>query len=303
MNSLKEAMSRESKRPVIEPSALESVHRRARRRELRRRVSAGLVAAAVAALSALLVVAVWPVTEDEARRRASATAAPWEGLWPDSSADGAAEGQRAVQAGRQTWRSDGIDTVLRFGTQYLGWTKVISLHEGIEGLKGFEEVAVLEDPEFPGPATVGITPCSLEERVDKACDGALVTVERLLTGPAVWEVTGYELVTLDKVAYLSREAASDVLREFLQRRIDGSGAEEYLSSAAEAAFGPAGQLDLYSSYASYAISSLERSTPSSFTAIAGLAFEDGTVRPETLFIRVKDGRALVIWGYRGDDGP
>jgi hypothetical protein len=229
-NELKELLRERAEEARIEPAIPGVVLRRARRRR------AGTVA-----LTGLLVVAVAGGTligVRAARDREGITGPAgrggWQGIWPQDTHEEAFEVQEVVNArvaeegldctgdvrisclqDDVLWQLDAREVIARYAVEVRGWQEA-SISADIEEL-----------PDEPGPIQRLVNECPPETSCDPQ-HSALVTVERLLRTDrfGLWFVTAWEqpAPTAAVVAFVS---------DYLQARVAASGAEAFLSTAAE----------------------------------------------------------------------
>jgi hypothetical protein len=307
MHDLREAMRREASTIAPHPDALDTVVRAADTARRRTRARVRTLALAIGGL-AMVATAVGLGGLVGDRKVTPNDSSEWAGLWPDASRADAVDAQAELAAGDPSmqWRKDGAEVVERFGLESLGWDKVVALHEGFETRGGFVEMSVFSEPDFTGPATVGITPCLLEERSGRSCEAALVTLTRFSVAPDIWEVTDVQRIELPQVPSLGRDEALQVAREFLERRVVGSGAEDLLSSSALEAFdpGPNQELDLYAGYVSFDVEFAYRTHPGLVQLFAHLIDSSGKKSTEQLAVGFsRAGDVLVVGATGGDEGP
>lgn len=160
----------------------------------------------------------------------------WRGLWPQDSRE---EGQRARAAAGAgdppySWQlgEDGGDVVLRYVRGDLGWARPqpldIQVPEDAEGwLRRWRVLRCAPRATNPDYPEVECAPPA-----DRTYPAVHVTVERLLRRDeeGLWIVTGVEPDVVHQPEPASPRVVRRVVVAFLERRIRGAGAEEYLSA-------------------------------------------------------------------------
>lgn len=313
VTSIRNLLDEESRSANPHPDALEKVRAAADRRRRNQRLRIIIVALGIAAVpfAGLLGVLSQGQGAPSQDTTTQVTTIAWDGVWPHATEEEAQRDEQAIAGGdiSLAWQLDALSTVKRFGREYLGWSSSFLLHPALEPeIGGFQEPAVVADPSFSGPVTLGITECDPSERVN-VCAGAVVTLERLITRDdrGVWDVVAFTEVSLPTLPVASQEEATEALEEFLDRRIVGNGAEAMLSELGLEAFSRPGGLQLYGDYRSYEVVSVEPLSPREYAFIVHVETSDGRQMIETLFVvaRERDGerQLLVDGGYPEDQGP
>ena len=305
----------------IDPRMPRPVLRRARRRRMATVLVAGVVAAGVAlggmaGLRAVLV-AEPPVRPADPQ---------WRGIWPQATRAEAESAQACADRGDPecTWQLDANLVVDRYATEQLNWRDVlfITYHaEGLEDIEGGDRELPPRLLADPGPLFVTIADCSGRGR----CDSATLVLERLLRTDGIWSIASVRLGTLPPppteeptlsplpIPPPEEFEIRDFAQAFLDARLAGSGAEEFLSGVAADQYSThEGGLYLYGekhdpglgwNYGGGGIVSVEAVDANSYEVVVGLRLErDGDHRTlhETLFVGPDDSRLMVRGAMRND---
>jgi hypothetical protein len=252
------------------PDALERVLTRRDRRRRNQRVAAGVLGIAVFALAAIGLVRLLgsegtPASDPTPAPPTSGT------MWPQSSLAEAEEAQRLADTGdpRYTWQVLGpvsfddprqTEFITRFLQAELGWEEFDlsgfpGLYAGVPDDRPWEFLAVRcapgqTNPLYPNdPEGRGCAPTIDEYRYETVYVNAEEPV-RPDDPSAIWVVTRWKMLQPSDVAPNYRDDSGPVVRRqvqqvvppsdaeatalveaFLQARVDGEGAEEYLSPA------------------------------------------------------------------------
>lgn len=198
----------------------------------------------------------------------------WRGLWPQESMNRAERAQAAADRGDDTyaWQlgRDGAEVVLRYAREKLDWTKPYSLGALVreETLRRFHVIQCGPGPN-PDYPEIGCAPGP-----DRTYPAAYITVERLLRQGegGLWFVTRIEPTAVHQPEPASEEEVRKFVSAFLAQRVQGSGAEEFLSREGIGQFG--GELKL---------SPLYGSTPALHYELYEIASIDGPLWPESDF--------------------
>jgi hypothetical protein len=177
----------------------------------------------------------------------------WRGLWPQDSREEGQRAQAAADAGdpRYSWQlgADGEDVVLRYVRGELGWAQPqpldIQVPEDAEGwLRRWRVIRCAPRAANPDYPEVECAPPA-----DRTYPAVYLTVERLLRHDdgGLWIVTGVEPNVLHQPEPASRREVRTAVAAFLERRLLGAGAEQYLSPEGQMEFGTDfGESPLYS---------------------------------------------------------
>lgn len=227
-SDLKELLRDRAEEAEIDPAISPALLRRARSRRRRTVALAGLVIVAVAAGS---IVGARAILDFEPPRELAA-GPEWGGLWPQASRERATDAQEEVDRllendacviteiescnHSRAWQLDGVEVATRYASDVLRWDRPF-IQEGFD-ISGADD---------PGPVLLHMGTC--KAFATDACGyEARITVERLIRPDrgGLWFVTGIALSA-------SVERAEEMVRAFLQARLDRSGADRYLSSVAK----------------------------------------------------------------------
>jgi hypothetical protein len=227
-SELKELLRDRADEAGTDPTIAPALLRRARSRRRRTVALGGLLTVAVAAGS---IVGVRTILDFEPPREVAA-GPEWLGLWPQATREKAEDAQdevdRLLENGAcvsteiescnhaLAWQLDGVEVVTRYTLDVLNWDQLF-IEEGFE-------VSGADDP---GPVLLHTGTC--KTFATDACGyEARITVERLIRPGrgGLWFVTGVALSA-------SEERAEALVRDFLQARVNGSGADAFLSPVAK----------------------------------------------------------------------
>jgi hypothetical protein len=227
-SELRELLRDRAEEPQIDQTLPVDLVRRARGRRRRTVALAGLLTAALAAGS---IVGVQAILDFEPPREVAA-GPQWRGLWPQATRDKAVDAQDEMDRLLENsacvsteiencnhalaWQLDGIEVVTRYAVDVLGWDRPF-----------IEEDFDVSGADDPGPVLLHMGTCR-SFATDACGDEARITVERLVRPDrgGLWFVTGVALSA-------SVERAEAIVRDFLEARVNGSGAEAFLSPVAK----------------------------------------------------------------------
>lgn len=182
------------------------------------------------------------LTKDPADDRNPAWQPAWRGIWPQDSRE---EGERAQAAadgggGHYAWQlgPDGEEVVLRYVREQLGWVKPrpldIEVPEDATGwLRQWRVIRCA-----PGAQNADYPQVDCAPPDGRTYPAVYITVERLLRrdDSGLWIVTAVEPTAVDQPEPASLEEVKGFVNAFLERRLTGSGVEEFLSTEAETEF-------------------------------------------------------------------
>lgn len=229
-SELKQLLRERAEDAPTDPAITPQLVRRARSRRRRTAALAGLIAVAVVTAS---IVGVQAILDIEPPRKPAA-GPEWRGLWPQSTRGKAEQAQAAADARIAErfdctddprisclqddilWQLNGVEVVSRYAIEVLGWDRPF-----------IEEAFGVSGADDPGPVLIHAGTCKTFET--EACSyEARVSVERLIRSgrDGLWFVTG---VTLSA----SLQQGEALVRDFLQARVNGSGADAFLSPVAK----------------------------------------------------------------------
>lgn len=263
-------VEREMQRLELQPFTLEGFHRRRDRKQQNRRIRAGVVALVVTVIGTGALLRSFPsgpVPADDPRPHPATSG----GMWPQSNFDEVREAQEFADAGdpRYTWQvisSDAHKTefITRFLQEELGWeefdvSESPGLYAGVPQDGLWEMLAVRCAPGetntlYPDdPEGRGCAPTIDEHRYETVMINAEPPV-RVDDPSAIWVVTHWTMLRpadvqvtgthyrdvngavfrrqVRQVVPPSDAEATALVQAFVQARVDGDGAEEYLSPAA-----------------------------------------------------------------------
>jgi hypothetical protein len=310
MAKVREVLARESSGIRIDDTgpALGRVLRRAARRAAFRKLATICLALLVAVAGFAWIVALVP--GDEARQPATEQATPgddgtWPGIWPHVTKHEAELEQRSLEEGDESleWLADGGLVAGRFAETQLGWSDASFILRPLEEHipVTFDDPARLTDPGEAGPHRIGMSECPITQR-DRECRAAVITVQRLVNVGewGVWDVIDYETFTLPPLPTATPAEVHNFLERFLNRRLEGHGAEQLLTADGRQAFDPSsGGLALYGDYSDYEILRILPEAPNHFSAVVTMSTRSGTASKEILYVslRAQDGsEALFVSG-------
>jgi hypothetical protein len=266
-------MERETRRFIQREGAFERLQRRRDRKRRNQRIRAGVLSLAIAIGVGWLGVNAIRSTPSPADRPTPSPEPTTSGrMWPQSSLEEMLEAQELADADdpRYAWQidpdlaamtnGDDAQIVIRFLREELGWEEFRSSvggHGGEYGEGTFESVFIRcapgrTNPLYPNdPAGRGCAPTIDQFRYETV----KIKVAQLgVQGPSgIWVVARWEMLPpseepmtygeesftqrqIEQVAPPSDAEATAFLEAFLQARVDGEGAEEYLSSPADGEF-------------------------------------------------------------------
>jgi hypothetical protein len=227
-SELRELLRDRAEQAGIDPAIPREVIRRAGSRRRRTVALAGLLTVAVAAGS---IVGVRAILDFEPPREVAA-GPEWRGLWPQGTREKAVDAQEEVDRLLENgacvsteiescnhalaWQLDGVEAATRYALDVLRWDRPF-IEEGFD-------VSGADDP---GPVLLHMGTCKTFA-TDTCSYEARITVERLIRPGrgGLWFVTGVALSA-------SVERAEAMVRDFLEARVAGSGAERFLSPVAK----------------------------------------------------------------------
>ena len=249
MPSDRSLLERELQRVELRPFTLDGFHRDRERKQRNRRMSAGVVALVVTLAGAAILARALtsePIPAEETQRPSPSPAPPTAtGLvWPQTSLEEVRRAQERADAGSPdfAWQVDPLlrlrdpssaELFTRFVEAELGW----EASEAI-GISDFGDVGVLRcepgetNPLYPTDIEAGrCAPTIDEHRYEMVAVHVKQPVRQDATG--IWVVTGYEMLEpYEQVTPPTEEQTTELLEGFLQARIDGAGAEEYVDTSA-----------------------------------------------------------------------
>jgi hypothetical protein len=248
-SELRELLKDRAEEAPADPTITPALVRRAR---ARRRRTVAVTAVVTGAVVIGAVTGVRAILGFEPPRDVAA-GPEWLGVWPQASREKAVEAQdemdRLLENGAcvsteiekcnhpLAWQLDGVEVVTRYALDVLGWDRPF-IEEGFE-------VSGADDP---GPVLVHIGTC--RTFATDACGyEARITVERLLHPGrgGLWFVTSVALSA-------SVERAEAMVRDFLEARVAGSGADMYLSPLAKGIYDDHVEgLSLYGDFTSFRV--------------------------------------------------
>lgn len=243
----------------------------------------------------------------------------WRGIWPQDSRREAERAQESAdRRGRYTWQvgPDGEAVVFRFARKQLGWDRVrgfdIQVPEDATGrLRRWRLIRCVE-----GSTNADYPEIECSPGKDLIYPATYITIERLLrrNESGIWVVTEAEPTQVHQRKPASREDVRSAVSMFLQRRIRGSGAGEFLSPEGRKEFGRANPLyspSRGSAYADYELVFVDGPLwPfASFEVGTRMILASGSALEDTLFVgpgrNIRgEKKRLVVDGLRpGLEGP
>ena len=233
-------------RIALPQDVMGSLERRRQRKDRNRRVTAGVLGIAVFALAAIGFVRLLGSEGTPASPRPTISG----GMWPQSSLGEVRQAQELADAGdpRYTWQVDpglelerawregpyDAELLVRFLREELGWKEFQSIPGFDFGRGAYSRVDYIRcapgrtNPVYPNDPSGGGCAPTLDEfryetvRIDMAQPG-----RQGATG--IWVVTRWEMIEpFEQVVPPSEAETTALLEPFLQARIEGKGAEEYV---------------------------------------------------------------------------
>lgn len=285
------------------------------RRNPGRLVPLFMAVVALLTTSASFSLALWRLSRPEDRKPV-ATSRTWRGLWPQGTRPEAARAQSALDRteSASSWQTaiDAEPVFLSYAREVLEWNRPALLFVHIpEGRDWVRQALVIRCAPGPHPDFPQID-CGLPR--NRTYAAVKITAERLIRPDpgGIWIVTRVEPTHFLQPAPPSKWAVRAVVSDFLEGRVEGAGAEAYLSAEARHEFGNKAQLGpLYSGYAHYEIEFADGpSWPlGGFELGVRLFPAGGGADEETLFVGTTSGfsnekhRLLVMGGRPGLSGP
>lgn len=243
-----------------------------------------------------------------------ATAA-WAGLWPQDSLQEAEEAQNAADEGSEThvWQTalQGEEVALRYAREELGWTNPhrldLRVPEGASNLVRWRIYECAPGNNTAYPEKDCIPPANGEY------PAAAITLERLIHEKegGLWFVTDIEHIAIIEATPPSTEEVRAFMTAFMEQRIVGSGAEEYVSPKGLEGFNGDGDLlPLYGSYRDFILVFLDGPLWPDGTYEVGVRIidESGATLEDTLFVSPTESTdneddLLIRGGRPGLTGP
>lgn len=240
---------------------------------------------------------------------------PWLGIWPQDSQEEAERAQEAAASGDPSydWQvaPDGVRVALRYAREQLGWTDFQGHDLNVRGpVRRLRVIRCAPRPniEYPkqecAPRTSGIYPA------------VYITLRQLLAhgDEGLWFVTDVLPNELRQADPVDARVARRAVARFMQSRIEGQGAEEFLSAEGRKVVGRANPLYSLAEGSPNADSEIVfvdgPSWPfSTFEVGVRMILESGAGLEDTLFVGPGrnvhgDMKPLVIHGLRpGLEGP
>lgn len=270
----------------------------------------------IGALSgALLLMSMGCTPAEDSSSRPDTADSEWAGIWPQDSRQEAEQAQEAADRGDDSheWQRapDGVKVALRHAREQLGWTNFQGHDLHVRG--SVRRLRVLRcaprpNPDYPkadcAPTKSGVYPA------------VYITLRQLLVrgNDGLWFVTDVFPNELRQVDPVDPRVVRRTVGRFMQRRIDGAGAEEFLSDEGRKEFGRGNPL--YSPVEGSPNADFEivfvdgPSWPfSSFEVGVRMILESGAALEDTLFVSPGknvhgEKKRVVVHGLRpGLDGP
>lgn len=245
--------------PLIPASLIpDPIVQQVKRRRLVKLAATSVGAFALSLTGFLVVQALEPQGFERRVGPATTGDSTWRGLWPQDTRREAEDAQAAADRGDHSyaWQlaPDGEQVALRYVREVLGWSNFEGLDMHAEDV--LRRLRLIQcgsgaNPDYP---EIRCAPSD-----DRTYPSVSITVERLLRPDekGLWFVTKVESTSLRQAKPSSEQDVRSLVIAFLERRLRGSGAEEYLSQDAKNRFSGGLQLSpLYGPYDRYEIAFL-----------------------------------------------
>jgi hypothetical protein len=240
---------------------------------------------------------------------------PWPRIWPQDSPEEAERAQQAADRGNPVYEwqlaPDGVKVALRYAREELGWTDFQG-HDLIaqDPIRRLRVIRCAPRPNIQYPKQ------ECAPRKSGVYPAVYITLRQLLVrgDEGLWFVTDVLPNELRQADRVDLKVTRRTVARFMQRRIEGEGAEEFLSAEGRKGFGRGNPL--YSPaegspHADYEIVFVDGpSWPfSTFEVGVRMILESGAGLEDTLFVAPGrnvhgDSKQLVIHGLRpGLEGP